>query len=67
MTTIRRGDIVRYKNPYPDEVGDLMVIIEWNIERGFGKHLHTNLTFPPITLLREEDIEVVGTTTGNYA
>jgi hypothetical protein len=60
MTTITPGDIVRYKEPNSEEESDLMVITEWNVDRGFGKHLNTGLTFPPVTLLRMEDIEVVG-------
>jgi hypothetical protein len=50
---------VRYANPFSDEVGILMVITEWNGDRGFGQHLGTKMAIPPSTLLRVEDIEVV--------
>jgi hypothetical protein len=64
MTIPVEGEIVRFKDPYPDEKNDIMVITEWNIDRGFGKHLGTGLNFPPVTLLRLEDIEVVGSVDG---
>ena len=60
MITVTVGDIVRFNAPLPDEEGDLMVIIEWNTDRGFGRHLSTGLNFPPVTLLRIDEIEVVG-------
>ena len=61
MNEIKRGDIVRYKKPYPGEESLLMVITEWNIDRGFGKTLFTKMNIPPVKLLRLEDIEVVDT------
>lgn len=57
---IRVGDIVRFRKPMPDEVDALLVITEWNIDRGWGKHLKTGLDFPSVQLLRFRDIEAVG-------
>jgi hypothetical protein len=59
MKTVEPGDIVRFKKPTLDEQRDLMLIVEWNTDRGFGKHITTGLNFPPVTLLRLEEIEVV--------
>lgn len=61
MNTIKAGDIVKYKSPLPDEEGELIVITEWNGDRGFGRHLNTGLSIPPVTLVRLDEIEVVGT------
>lgn len=56
---IRVGDIVRFRNPFPDEAGRLMVITSWEIDRGFGRHLNTGMNIPPTQLLRFSEIEVV--------
>jgi hypothetical protein len=64
MSFVRRpmvqvGDVVRYRNPFPDEANLTFRITEWNIDRGFGLALGTTLNYPPVVLLRFRDIERV--------
>lgn len=56
---IRVGDIVRFRRPFPDEAESLLVITEWNIDRGMGRHLNTGMNFPPVQQLKFCDIEAV--------
>lgn len=56
---IRVGDVVRFRRPYADEAKSLLVITEWNIDRGYGKHLNTGMNFPPVQRLLFRDIEAV--------
>lgn len=56
----KHGDVVRYRDPQPTEVGQQFLLVEWNGDRGFGMDLSLiSWTVPPTTLLRGVEIELV--------
>lgn len=56
---IRPGDIVRYRKPGLGEDTFLMVVIEWNGDRGICEHLSPGMAIHPVELLELRDIKIV--------